>query len=232
MTAEELHASSFEKRAAEEGDAWKGVRLRGLGSDAFSIVALEVSARKSVDSQKAIHFVLDVSGLQKSVKSLEALNTQDVSPELVRFVGELKQAYRQAGEQMTSYDEQQLSGGRQNDSDDDNAGNIRRSLDLVSQLQDGEGPLLQQRLSSDLQVVFGPFVKLSPEQWNLVSGEAASESCRRAAIETDADKLWKQYEWARANGGAKKPLRHIIRKFYGLASAERAQSLLDEMRSN
>ena len=224
-------ADKYEKRLAEEGESRDRVRLRGLGFGPLEIMVIEANAKSSAESLKVNRSLAEIGGLQKSTsQALAALNTEGVSPELVRFVGQLGQAYREAGEHTETFVDRQMSSDRTSGFEtDDRVSMLRRKLEWLSTLQNVDGVRLQEKLSAEFGSEFGPLVSLTPEERKLVSGEAADEARRQAAMEADASKLWAQYERARGNGGGEKTLRHIIEKFPGSASAERAQRLLNKM---
>ena len=219
------------KRAVEEAEARERARLRGMGFDPLAIMVLESRAKSSAESQKVNRSLEEIATLQKfTSQALAALDTQGVSPEVVRFVSQLGQAYREAGElTITSLEPQSSRGPSGESAAQESVSSLRTALERISQLQYIDGPRLQEKLKAELSTEFGPVVSLSPEERKLVSGEAAAEARRQAAVEAEAAKLWTQYERARSNGGGEKTLRHIIEKYPGSPSAERAQRLLDEM---
>ena len=224
-------ADKYEKRIAEEGESRDRVRLRGLGFGPLEIMVIEANAKSSAESQQVNRSLAEVAGLQKSTsQALAALNTEGVSAELVRFVGQLGQAFREAGEHTETFVDQQSTSDRTSSFEtDDRVSTLRRKLESLSTLQNVDGPRLREKLAADYSSDFGPLVLLTPDEQKLVSGEAAEEARRQVAIEADAAKLWAHYERARDNGGGEKTLRHIIEKFPGSASAERAQRLLNKM---
>jgi len=224
-------ADKYEKRIAEEGESRDRVRLRGLGFDPLAIMVIEANAKSSAESQQVNRSLAEIAGLQKSTsQALAALNTEGVSAELVRFVGQLGQAFRETGEHTETFVDRQNTSDRTSSFEtDDRVSTLRRQLESLSTLQNVDGPRLREKLAADCASDFGPLVLLTPDERKLVSGEAAEEARRQVVIEADAAKLWAHYERARDNGGGEKTLRHIIEKFPGSASAQRAQRLLNKM---
>jgi len=215
--------------ASEQGDARERVRLRGLGFDPLAILAAEAMAKKTAESRQVIRSLVAIGELQKSTsKALHALDARGVNPQIVRFVDQLRRAYDDAGERsLSSVDPQRSDESDGASESDGNAKSLTRALERIAELQNTEGPLLREKVSAEVSVVLGPVVYLSPEDLKLVSGEAAVEARQLAYAEAQAAKLWAQYERARENGGGEKTLRHIIEKFPGSESADRAQRLLD-----
>ena len=233
LTPADIRAAKSEKRASEEGEARERSRLRGLGFDPWAIMAHEARVKSSAEYQKATNSLLEVGGIQKSTaRSLESVSLDGVHPELAAFIAALARAYREAGGINQSYGDRTASlDGAGSTEAGGSASELQHALDRISQLRDVDGVRLRARLAEELGTSLGPVISLSAEEWKLVSGQSAAEMRRIAAAEAEASKLWSHYERARSNGGGEKTLRHIIEKFPDTPSAERAQQLLDGIRS-